>query len=650
MTGPAAHPPGRPAARPALARIRVRAISVLAIGFSAFHLYTGAFGLLDVPVQNAVHLSLAMILPLLIRPTAPLRLPFGKALARGYDLLVFAATVAPLFYRLYFNGYITTGRFEFVTPLTPLELVLGWACVFAVLDICRRGTGWPLVTIILISILYPFLPGLPGVLAHGGYSVSLQLDAYYMTTAGIFGVPLSASAEYIALFIIFGAFLERSGLGRMVIDFAVGLVGSYRGGPAKVAVIASALTGSISGSAPANVMTTGVLTIPLMKRLGFPAAMAGAIEAAASTGGVLMPPVMGSIAFIMSQYTGVPYLTIALYALIPAVLYYLGVFLTVHWSAVRHEIPGVAPEDLPDWRDNLRRRGHLAVPLVLLLVLMFRGYSPQFAVTWSIVAVVGFSWLRRETRMGWRDILSAMENGAKGALVVAAATAAAGILVAVLELTGLGLRFAQGASGMVDSLLLGMILTMAISVVLGMGVPPSVAYIAQVAVTIPMLRGFLEQNGVPADHAMIVAHFFVMYYSALAVLTPPDALASIVAAGIAESPVLGTAIKATRVAFVAFVVPFMFAYRPALLTLGSGEEIAFAFLVACCGILLFSIALEGCALRRLGTAERVLAGASGLLFLAPSLAANGVAVVLALGLAALQLRSRQTAAAGGAGK
>ena len=636
---------GAAGAAPPPGPLRRMATTVLALGFSGFHLYTGAFGLYDVPIQNGIHLLLALLLALMIRPSAPFRLPQGRLLARGYDLVVMAAAIAPLIYRLWYNTYLTAGRFEFVTPLTPLETVLGIACVFAVLDICRRVAGWPLVGIILVAILYPFLTGLPGILAHGAYTVSMQLDAYYMTSSGIFGVPLSASADYIALFIIFGAFLEKSGLGQMVIDFSVGLVGQHRGGPAKVAVFASALTGSISGSAPANVMTTGVLTIPLMKRLGFPAAQAGAIEAAASTGGVLMPPVMGSIAFIMAQYTGVPYLTIAFYALIPALLYYLGVFLTVHWAAVRHGIPGVPRDELPDWRHSLWRRGHLAIPLVMLLVLMYQGYSPQYAVTYSTIAVVVLSWLRPETRMGWRDILSAMENGARGAVIVAVATAAAGILVAVLELTGLGLRFAQGASGAVSSVFLGMVITMVVSVILGMGVPPSVAYIAQIAVTIPMLMNFLQADGVPQYTAMISAHFFVLYYSALAVLTPPDALASIAAAGIAGSPVIRTASKATRVAFVAFVVPYMFVYRPALLTLGSPMEILAAVAAAGAGIVLFSMALEGCGLRPLGRAERLLAGLSGALFLIPSIIGNGAAIALALALVLLQLRGRQQGAA-----
>src|SRR5690348_8026092 len=400
-------------------------IAAVAVAMSLFHLYTGAFGLFDVPIQSGVHLAFAMTLILLVKPTPP---PFagigGRALALTYDGLVAAATAAPLWYRFQFIDYLTSGRFEFVTPLTPLEIVLGLAFVFAVLDLCRRETGWPLVTIIVIMLIFPNVPHLPGVLNHEGYSLGIQVDAQYMTLAGIFGIPLSASANYITLFIIFGAFLERSGLGAFVIDFAVGLVGSFRGGPAKVAVIASAFHGTISGSAPANVLTVGPITIPMMKRLGFPAYMAGAIEAAASTGGVIMPPVMGSVAFIMAQFMGVSYSTVALYALIPAVLYFFGVFCTVHWSAVRHGIRGLDASEMPDWKRSLRERGHLFLPVILLVTLMSLDYSPQYCAGYAIIAVVVVSWLRPSTRMGPKAILAALEVGAKGAILVAVATAA----------------------------------------------------------------------------------------------------------------------------------------------------------------------------------------------------------------------------------
>lgn len=594
-------------------------ITAIAVAMSVFHLYTGFFGSFITPIQNGVHLAFAMALILLTSPTKfrP-HTAAGQWISLGWDALVAAACALPLWYRFQFLEYLQAGRFEFVSPLTPLEMVLGLAFVVAVLDLTRRLTGWPLAIIVIVFLVYPSIPHLPSVLGHGGYDLGVQLDVQYMTLAGIFSVPLTASAQYIALFIIFGAFLERSGLGGFIMDFAVGLVGHYRGGPAKVAVISSAMTGTLSGSAPANVLTTGVITIPMMKSIGYPAYMAGAIEAAASTGGVLMPPVMGAVAFIMAQYTGVPYIQIALIAFIPALLYFCGIFFTVHWSAVRFGVQGVDRKDLPDWRRSFLSRGHLLLPVVVLFWLMLNDYSPQYAVSWSILAVVVVSWLRKETRMGPSAIMEALEMGAKGALIVAIATAAAGMIVGVLELTGLGLRFAQAANSLVSTLFLALVMTMIVSIVLGMGVPPSVSYIVQIAVTIPMLQQFLVADGMDKQTALIVTHFFVMYYSSLAVLTPPDALAAVAASGVAQSPFLQTAWHGTRVAFVGFIVPFMFVYRPALLMLGTWDQIVLAVIFALLGVALTSVALVGYALRKLTIAERLIAAVAGLALIFPA--------------------------------
>lgn len=604
-------------------------VSVLAIAMASFHLYTGVFGVYDVATQTAVHLSFVIALILLIKPSAaPFAGPAGQALAVAWDVSIAVAAGSAMAYRLFNLDYLAAGRFEFVTPLTPLEIALGLGLVISILDLCRRETGWALVSIVILVLLYPSIPNLPGILAHGGYALGTQLDAQYMTLAGIFGVPLSASAEYIVMFIIFGAFLERSGLGKLIMDLTLGLVGTMRGGPAKVAVIGSAMHGTISGSAPANVLTVGVLTIPLMKRLGYPAHMAGAIEAAASTGGVLMPPIMGSVAFIMAQFMGVPYGKIALYALIPACLYFFGIFLTVHWSALRHNVGGVPSDELPDWRGSLRAYWHLLIPIVALVYMLSHSYSAQYSASVATLAVVVCSWFRAHTRMGVGDILKALEYGARGALLVAIATAAAGMIVGVFELTGVALKMVQVSSAAVQTLFVGLVVTMLLTIVLGMGVPPSVSYIVQVAVTIPMLQVFLKADGMDADTALVVTHFFVMYYATLAVLTPPDALASVAAAGVARSPFLKTAVHATRVAFVAFIIPFMFVYRPALLTLGTWGEIAWALTAAILGVIALSAALEGHAFRPLGVAARLIAFAAGFALVFPTRFADAIGMGL----------------------
>lgn len=623
MTGPAA-------------RLRPLAIRFVASAMALFHLYTAGFGTFDAVIQRGVHLAFAMALILMLYPAVLPEGRGGRRLGRVLDGLLLLAAFLPLVYLFANYDYLNGERFPFITPLTPVEIACGLGLVLAILELCRRVTGLALPLIVLVFLIYPFVPDLPGILGHGGYDLGLLLDTEYLTTSGIFGIPLGASANYIALFVIFGAFLERSGLAGFVMEFASGVVGHHRGGPAKVAVVASAMTGTISGSAPANVLTTGSITIPMMIRLGYPRHIAGAIEAAASTGGVLMPPVMGSVAFIMAQFIGVPYQVVALYALIPAALYFFGVFLTVHFAAVRYGVEGLPRDELPDWRKSFRERGHLLLPIALLIALMMMDYSPQYGAFYAIVSVIAVSWLRKSTRMGWRAVVEAFEMAAKGVVLVAVATAAAGMIVGVFELTTVGVKLAQSATGIAGTLMAGLLLTMIVSLLLGAGVPPSVAYIVQIAVTIPMLQGFLQLDGIDDKTATILSHFFVMYFSSLAVLTPPDALAAVAACGIAGAPFLKTAFHATRVAFVAFVVPFLFIYRPALLTLGTPLEIVQAVGVAIVGVFAVAIAFEGVWRRPMHMAERLLSFAAGVALIFPASLWDVVGFGLFAAVAALQ--------------
>ncbi len=627
-----------------LALLRSRAVRLVAVAMSLFHLYTAAFGVLDAVLQRGIHLTFAVVLTMFTFAHPRLgRGRVGTALTWAFGAVVFAAALIPLGWLIVNYEYLTAGRMQFVDAATPMEIVLGTSMVIALLEICRRITGPVLPLIAVVFLAFPFIPGLPGVLAHAGYTLGENVEIQFLTLAGTLGVPLGASANFIVLFIIFGAFLERSGLGGFIMDFAIGLVGHYRGGPAKVAVVSSAMTGTISGSAMANVLTTGTLTIPLMRKIGYPAFMAGAIEAAASTGGALMPPVMGTVAFVMAEFSGIPYGLIALYGLIPALLYFLGVFCTVHWAAVRYKAGGIPREDLPDWRRQVRERWHLGIPIVILIVLMMHDYSPQYSVVYATLAVIVVSWFRRGTRMGLGDIIDALENGAKGAVLVAVATACAGMIVGTFELTSVGVKLAQQGTHIAGTLFGGLAITMVVSIILGMGVPPTVSYIAQVAVTIPMLKLFLKAGGMNPDVANLATHFFVMYFSTLAVLTPPDALASIAAAGVARAPVIKTAVHATRTAFVAFVVPFMFVYRPALLLQGSWFDVVYAVFYAVIGIVVLSAALEGYALRKLTLAERLLAFAAGFALIAPSVFLDkiGLGLIVILGLMQLWGRWRR---------
>jgi TRAP transporter 4TM/12TM fusion protein len=624
-----------------LSTIRSHAARVVAITMASFHMYTALFGLLDDILQRSAHLTFALVLLMLTYPHPQFgKGRLGTAFTWLFGLVVAASVIAPLTYMFVNYEYLTNGRIQYVSALTPAQFVLGSALILGLLELCRRVTGPIMPAICAVFLTFPFVPGLPGVLNHGVYSLAESLEFQYLTFSGIFGIPLAASANFIVLFIIFGAFLERSGLGGFIMDLAIGLVGHYRGGPAKVAVVASAMTGTISGSAMANVLTVGTLTIPLMKRTGYPAFMAGAIEAAASTGGALMPPVMGTVAFIMADYAAVSYGLVCLYAVIPALLYFLGVFCTVHWAAVHYNSKGLPKSELPDWRRQFRQRWHLLIPIVLLIYLLSKDYSPQYSVGYSILAVVAVSWLRKSTRMGWREILDALENGAKGAVLVAVATACAGMIVGVFDMTTVGVRLAEQGAHLAGSLPLALLITMAVSLILGMGVPPSVSYIAQVAVTIPMLQLFLKTGGMDPYIAKVATHFFVMYFSTLAVLTPPDALASIAAAGVARSPVIKTAVHATRTAFVAFIVPFMFIYRPGLLMLNSWEHTAYDTFCAVVGIVVLSAALEGYALRKLTIVERLLALAAGFALVVPTVLFDKIGLGIIAVLGALQLWGR----------
>lgn len=594
-------------------------IRAIALSMALFHLYTALFGLLDALLQRGLHLMFALLLLILMYPLgAGKREGRANILLRVVDVMIAAAAIIPLSYIIINFEYLTNGRIQYVSDLSITESVLGSAFILALLELCRRITGPVLPVVCICFIVYLFIPNLPGVFGHAGYSLSEALEFQYMTLSGIFGTPLAASANFIVLFIIFGAFLERSGLGAFIMDFTIGIFGRYRGGPAKVAVISSAMTGTISGSAMANVLTTGTVTIPLMKRTGYPPYMAGAIEAAASTGGALMPPVMGTVAFIMAEFAGVPYGLIALYAIIPAMLYFLGIFCTVHFAAIRYDAKGLTAADLPDWRKPFRERWHLFLPIIILVWLMTLDYSPQYSVGYSILAVIIVSWFRKSTRLGLRAILEALENGAKGAVLVAVATACAGIIVGVFDQTTVGVKLAQQGNALAGSLFAGLLITMIVSLFLGMGVPPTVSYLAQVVVTIPMLQLFLKAQGMDPYTATIVTHFFVMYFSTIAVITPPDALASIAAAGVAGSPVMKTAVHGTRLAFVAFIVPFMFVYRPALLMQGAWDQILYDLFFASAGVVVLAMALEGYALRKLSVLERLLAAAAGLALVAPN--------------------------------
>jgi TRAP transporter 4TM/12TM fusion protein len=433
----------------------------------------------------------------------------------------------------------------------------------------------------------------------------------YLTTEGILGIPLWVSATFIYLFVLFGAFREKTGLGQLFIDISNAVAGWASGGPAKVAVVTSALEGMISGSSVANTVESGSFTIPMMKRLGYRPEFAAAVEASASTGGQIMPPIMGAAAFIMAEFLNMPYIEIAKAAAIPACLYFFGIFIEVHLEAKRSNLRGMSRDELPRMRTVMKERGHLFFPLVAIIVFLLGGFTPLYAALMGLVVCVLAAQLRKSTRMGIVDILNAFAAGARGALGVAIACATAGIIIGVVTLTGLGLKLANGLVDLAGgNLLFTLFFTMITSLILGMGAPTTANYIITSTIAAPAL--------VLLKVAPLAAHMFVFYFGIIADLTPPVALAAYAGAGIAKSDPMKTGFIATKLAIGAFIVPYIFVYNPAMLLIGTTPlTLAQNLITACCGMFGVGAAMIGFCLAPMRWWERIWFMVGGLMLIDP---------------------------------
>ena len=606
-----------------LRRIGRQVPAIIAIGTSLYHIYTGFFGTPDLFFFRILHLLLMVALTLLYFPfrgqsNNPRLIAF-----LDYGLLgLWCASMAYLF--IFYTPI--TNRMYYIEPLTVWQFIFGVSAILLVLEANRRTTGLCLPIVALCFILYALTgPHLPGILHHTGKTVEYILDNQYLQTEGIFGIPTGISATYIILFIIFGAFLNHSGFGEFVIKLATAVAGWSRGGPAKIAVLASGLVGMVQGYSTANVVTTGVFTIPMMKRMGFKSHFAAAVEAAASTGGNIMPPVMSAAAFLMAEFTAIPYVTIIGYALLPATLYFLSVGIMVHLYSVEHKIEPIPRSELPDIRKTLKEQGHLGIPLVLLVYLLIRGFSPMLAVTYSILGIVIVSNLRRGTRMGLKAILRALEDGAKTATMVATACATSGIIVSVVIITGLGQRFTENMLAIAGGniyLVLG--LAALSSLVLGTGVPLIPAYIIQVGMIIPAL---VEAGISPAQ-----AHLFVIFFCAISLITPPMAVTSFAAAGIANAPIMKTSFEAVKLATASYIIPFVFALSPALMLIGDPLDVVLASFTSIIGVISLASAIQGFMFMRLNPLVRVVLFFCSVLLIEPGLWSDGLGFVLFMGI------------------
>ncbi|MBU0588084.1 MAG: TRAP transporter permease [Gammaproteobacteria bacterium] len=544
-----------------------RLITTVAVLMSVFHLYVAFVGPPDAYVMRGSHLAFALVLAFLIMPGRN-----GKAERVGWvDLLLVLVAASAALYPSVVLDYIQN-RMYYIDDPRLADYIFGGALIVLILEATRRATGWALPITAIAFMAYG--------LSFGHQTVGVMLDQIYLTTEGIFGIPLYVSATYVMLFILFGAFVERSGAGQLFMDFALALAGGSCGGPAKVAVITSSLFGTVSGSAVANVMTTGTFTIPLMKRTGYRPAFAGAVEAVASTGGQLMPPIMGAAAFVMAEFLGVSYLTVAGFALLPAILYYVAVFMAVHFEAKRIGLKGLPKADLPRLREVLLERGHLFLPLIIIVVVLLAGRSAAFSALCGIGSVIPTTWLRKSTRntFTWRAIIEALESGARNTLVVALACASAGIVIGTITLTGLGLSFTGVVLALSqNSLILALFLTMLAGILLGMGLPTTPAYIVQVALLVPAL----VKLGVQVE----AAHLFVLYFAVLSAITPPVALAVYAANAISRGTLMDTSWAAVKLGMTGYIIPFMFVFAPSLLLMGDPATVAWAVVTATIGVM-----------------------------------------------------------------
>ena len=535
-------------------------ITIVAILMSAFHLYTAWHGTLLAMKQRSLHLIFAFTLGFALYPG------FKKSSKDKIDIMDWALMILSIgvWGYIFFNVEAIALKGG---QMSTTDMVLGVLAVLLTLEVTRRVVGpeLPIVTIVFLLFAY-FGRHLPGVFAHRGFNVTRIVSHMYMTTEGIMGTPLGVSSTFVFMFILFGSFLDKTGVGEFFIDFAYALTGSTRSGPAMTSVLSSGLMGSISGSSVANTVTTGAFTIPLMKSVGYKPHYAGAVEATASTGGQIMPPVMGAAAFIMADFTGFPYISIVKAAIIPAVLYYIAVGTMVHLEACKLGLKGMPRESLPKVSNILRKQGYLTLPLIAIIFMLVKQYPPTMAALTGIVigVIVAFaaSLIKKDNSFTPKDILGAMEAGAKGAVGVACACACAGMIVGVVTLTGFGLKIAEVIVLIAQGKLIPtLLLTMVSSIILGMGLPTTAKYIVLATMAVPAIT----KLGVN----LMSAHLFILYFGVVADVTPPVALAAYAGAGIAGANSMKTGIQAFKLAIGAFIIPYIFVINPHLIMVDS---------------------------------------------------------------------------------
>lgn len=602
-------------------------IAFVAALFTLFFLYQAAFGVISPEANRGIYVGITIFLCLLIYPASK-KSPSDR-------ITIFDAFLG-------FLTLITTGYFIFMYPqmayrigfVTTTDLIMAIIAVLLALETVRRVTGNVLFFIALGFLLYGYFGNLfPGMLSHKGFSITRIASFMYASLYGIYGAVASIFASFVFLFITFGTFLEASGAGRFFIDFPYSVLGRTRGGPAKVAVLASGFMGSINGSATANVVTTGTFTIPLMKRIGYKPHMAGAIETVASTGGMLMPPIMGAGAFIMSEFTGIAYWDIVKVSIIPAILYYMYLYLMVEFQALNLGLKGLPKSELPNPMEVLKSGWYFIIPVVVIVYMLVAGYSPPMAAVIGVVLTIICSWFNKETRMYPKDIYNALVKSAIASLTVGATVGAIGIIIGVVYLTGLGLKFSDILLSLSGGFLpLAIVFVAIASYALGMGVTATTSYIILGVLASPAL----QELGV----ALLPAHLIIFWATQIANVNPPVCLAAFAAAAIAKAEPMKTGITAMIFAQPLYIMPFVFAYAPAILLVGDPADIYRTIFSVTLGMIFAACFFQNWMLRKLMLFERLIIAIGAIFLLLAGSTTDYIGFIIAAAMFVFQLLTR----------
>jgi len=579
-------------------------IKIIAVLFCFFQLYTAIFGVYEAQIQRPTHLMFVLTMVYLLYP---FRINYRKSV-HPIDLFLSILSIAICLYSLlnYEELMYTAGIYS------ALDLAIGIVGMLLVLEATRRIVGWPMVIIAVIFLVYAYAGSyFPGFLNHRGFNIERIVTQLWFTTEGILGIPLGVSSTFIFLFILFGAFLSATGIFAFFMDMASAVAGWASGGPAKIAVITSALYGTVTGSSVANTVGSGSFTIPMMKKLGYKPEFAGAIEAAASTGGQLMPPIMGAAAFLMAEFTNTPYARIALMAAIPSVLYFTGVLIQVHFEAKKLGLKGLNRSELPKLSNVLRKKGYLILPLVGIIYFLIEGSTPTRAALAGLALCILVGMIRKETRLNLSKFVDTFEAGARGVLGVAVACATAGLIIGVVTLTGVGLKTGYGLLSLTAGMMLPtLFLTMIFCLILGMGAPTTANYVITSMVAAPALL----QMGIP----IVAAHLFVFYFGIIADVTPPVALAAMAGAAVANSNPFKTGVIAFKLAIAAFLIPYFFVYSPSLILINASIPLVAQMVVtSIMGLVSVGAAVSNWYFTHTAWWERLLLFGSGLCLISP---------------------------------